>query len=156
MVVAAALEIWKDSPWFGVGGWGFRYLAVSHLPEQAVEKIAGLANVHNDPVQFLVEFGLIGNGLMALIVLVLARPVFFGGVSQRPALLFAAAGVMIVLLHSLIDLPFRCPAIIYAWLTTLALVGRLCGVAGRCPQGEALKFKSKVESDKKHGENENQ
>jgi len=65
MVVTAALEIWRDSPWFGVGGWGFRYLASSHLPERAVEKTAGLANVHNDPVQFLLEFGLVGSGLMA-------------------------------------------------------------------------------------------
>ena len=147
MVITAALEAWKDSPWFGVGGAGFRYLAASHLPGRAIEKTAGLANVHNDPVQFLLEFGLVGIGLMVLIIFVLARPLFRGRVSRRPALLFAAAGVFIVLLQSLIDLPFRCPAIIYAWLAMLTLVGRLCELAVRDRQRKYTEVLASVDPD---------
>jgi hypothetical protein len=128
-VMAAGVDVWKTSPWFGVGGWGFRYLVAMYLPSDAVMKTVGLANVHNDPLQFLAEFGLVGAGLMLAMVMVMARPLFEFGVSRRPSLVFAVTGVLVVLAHSLLDLPFRCPAIMYVWLVALGMSGRLCQVA---------------------------
>jgi hypothetical protein len=55
----AAVRIWQDHPWFGVGGWGYRYLLGHYLPPEEWSKVStGKANVHNDPLQFLAEFGL--------------------------------------------------------------------------------------------------
>jgi hypothetical protein len=125
-VMKAGMDVWRTSPWYGVGGWGFRYLVALYLPEDEVAKFAGLANVHNDPLQFLAEFGLVGAGLMLAIVMTMARPLFEFGISRRPALVFAVTGVVVVLAHSLLDLPFRCPAIMYVWLAALGMSGRLC------------------------------
>jgi hypothetical protein len=125
-VMAAGVDVWKTSPWFGVGGWGFRYLVALYLPADVVEKTLGLANVHNDPLQFLIEFGLVGAGLMLAIVMTMARPLFEYGISRRPSLVFAVTGVVVVLAHSLLDLPFRCPAIMYVWLAALGMSARLC------------------------------
>jgi O-antigen ligase len=143
----AAIEVWKSSPWFGVGGCGYRYMAAYYLPPALIVRSVGLANVHNDPLQFLAEFGLVGGGLMLVFVMTLARPIFRHGMLRRPALMFAVAGTAVVVGHSLVDLPFRCPAIIYSWLAILVIVGRLCelaGVAGPDPRLEGVRVSERT------------
>jgi O-antigen ligase len=130
----AAVDIWRDAPWFGVGGWGYRYLFPSYVddafweslsslnPEsQAIAK-TGKANVHNDPLQFLAEFGVVGGGLMALVVICLLVRIGACGWEEirRPGMLCPLVGAALTLLHSLVDLPFRSPAVLYLWLTVLA------------------------------------
>jgi amino acid transporter len=39
------------------------------------------------------------------------------------------AGLLLVGIFSAIDLPFRCPAILYTWVVVLAALTRLCGAS---------------------------
>jgi len=123
-MLQAAGNIWLDYPWFGCGGWGYRYLLPYELPEdswQSSSAAYGKANVHNDPAQFLAEFGAVGAGLMTVCVIGLARPALW--IRRRsPLTTLILAGAVLVVIHSLVDLPFRSPAITYAWLTALGCV----------------------------------
>lgn len=123
----AAIGIWKTYPAFGCGGWGYRYLMPYELPDddwQWASGGVGKANVHNDFLQFLAEFGAVGTGLMLLAALLILRPAS-GGASRRPLTAMALAGCALVVVHSMIDLPFRSPAILYAWLTVLVAASRI-------------------------------
>lgn len=130
--VETALKTWRDAPVFGVGGWGYRYMAGIHLPREewdrlthSGEDVVVTANVHNDPLQFLAEFGLVGLGLLTVTLLFLARPLFRRPISKDATTWFTLLGAVLVLLHSLIDLPFRCPAVLYSWLILVAGSGVL-------------------------------
>lgn len=119
-----AFQMWRDNPWFGVGGWGYRYLMAHYLPTDQWHRVSeGKANVHNDPAQFLSEFGAVGAGAMTGIVVTLVcsvgrRRKEFDAMVALPML-----GVGAVALQSLIDLPFRSPAVLYLWLIILAGAG---------------------------------
>jgi O-antigen ligase len=132
-LVRSALDIWTGNPWFGVGGWGFRYLLPYAQPVDDWQWTTGYgkSNVHNDSVQFLVEFGTVGAGLMTAAVAVLIAPVLRRTTRGRrvfqddPAVFFAWMGGGLVLLHSLIDLPFRSPAILLLFILAWAGAGVL-------------------------------
>jgi hypothetical protein len=125
----AAWRMWRDHPWYGVGGWGFRHLVAYYSPAsqwQEIEK-PGNANVHCDILQFLAEFGVIGclTGVAGLGVLFrpLARPAMW-----RSAVgMMGIAGLGGVVIFSLIDLPFRCPAVLWTWTSVVALLPRAVG-----------------------------
>lgn len=132
----SALSIWADHPAFGTGGWGYRYFAPLYIPRADWARITHdgedltiTANVHNDLAQFLAEFGAVGTGLLVLTVLLVVAPVFRSRPWQKPLLLFPLTGVALVLIHSFIDLPFRSPAVLYAWLCLLAGSGKLAAPA---------------------------
>ena len=136
----AALEIWKDHSWTGVGGWGFRRYVALYMSEDRWEYLqtSGRANVHNDALQFLCEHGVIGFGLMAALAIallvhaVVRLPLirretdpssglprsWFGSVSPCVWASFAAIAAMVV--HSTIDLPFRSIANTLVWFVLLA------------------------------------
>lgn len=137
----AAWRIWRDYPWFGVGGWGYRqYVAMPQYLEEGRQALfhRGAANVHNDVMQFLVEHGAIGLGLMLGAVAMLLVPVgkrlwlahesHFDGWSGDRWLFFRLSPITVMLLvatsltfvQSLIDLPFRSPAILVTWTIALA------------------------------------
>jgi len=148
-----ALEIWRDNPVFGVGGWGYRYLLAFYVPKEDWKTVVegfGKANVHCDVLQFLAEFGIIGSGLMLATLLALfvplRRPVVTAKVDRaeatvpdarvhgmrqggarraNPVLVMATIGLYLVVVFSLIDLPFRCPAILCTWVVVLAALPRL-------------------------------
>ena len=136
----AALEIWKDHSWTGVGGWGFRRYVALYMGEDRWEYLqtSGRANVHNDALQFLCEHGVIGFGLMAALAIALLGHAlvrlplirretdptsgrthsWFGSVSPCVWASFAAIAAMMV--HSTIDLPFRSIANTLVWFVLLA------------------------------------
>ncbi len=136
----AALEIWKDHSWTGVGGWGFRRYVALYMPEDRWHYLqtSGRANVHNDALQFLCEHGVIGFGLMAALALALLGHAlvrlplirretnsttgqprsWFESVSPCVWGAFAAIAAMAV--HSTIDLPFRSIANTLVWFVLLA------------------------------------
>jgi O-antigen ligase len=119
----AAFKMWQDHPVTGVGGWGFRYLLGWYIPpEQWREIRVGDASVHNDALQFLAEFGAVGAGLMAATVLVLLVPALKNRPWKKPLPLLALLGLGATASHSMIDLPFRSPAILYSWLAILAVL----------------------------------
>ena len=139
-LATAALDIWKDHPWTGVGGWGFRRYVALYMPEERWDYLReqGRANVHNDALQFLCEHGMIGFGLIAALALSLLahalvclpgirRDVdeatgrthsWFGSVSPCVWGCFAAIAAMAV--HSTVDLPFRSIANTLVWFILLA------------------------------------
>lgn len=119
--VLSAWEIWKDNPWFGVGGWGYRYLVSFYLDPSMWGALGrGRANVHNDFFQFLCEFGLVG---MSFLFMVFLPPVFRVFRDMRipahgdksfwsdPVRLSLGYGLLLMAAHSMIDLPFRSPAV---------------------------------------------
>ena len=73
-----AMTIFKEYPLFGIGGWGYRHLCMKYMTNDELKNLqtVGGANVHNDYLQFLCEHGIVGIGLLAVIVLLLAAPTF--------------------------------------------------------------------------------
>lgn len=127
----AAFDIWREHPWLGVGGWGYKYLVAGHVPEKywpALER-RGWANVHCDFLQFLAEFGLVGFGLLLGALGVLLRDAFDRRRCSRGAFWsMGMAGLALVVVFSAIDLPFRSPAILYLWVAMLAAMPMMCGM----------------------------
>ncbi|MDD4872438.1 MAG: O-antigen ligase family protein [Kiritimatiellae bacterium] len=122
--VVTARKIWNDNKLFGVGGWGYRHLVGTYMPEKAwVLLNVGRANVHNDFMQFLAEFGVVGLGLILLAVAVLFWPLFRYPMWNHPMILFPMLGVLLTCLHSAIDLPFRNAAVILSWTIILTAAG---------------------------------
>ena len=119
----AAVAIWREHPWFGVGGWGYKYLVASHVPKTQwplLEK-RGWANVHVDFLQFLAEFGLVGTGLLLAALGVLIRDLFAARQCRHNAFcVLGGVSLALTVVFSLVDIPFRCPAILYAWVALLA------------------------------------
>ncbi len=124
--IQAAFRMWQDHPWVGVGGWGYRYLIGHYLPPQEWRRITeGKANVHNDPMQFLVEFGLLGAGCLAGLVGLLGRAAWRARSGWSPVWVFPVVACLLVAAQSLIDLPFRSPAVLSLWFVLLAGVSRV-------------------------------
>ena len=124
----AALSIWRQHPWFGVGGWGYKYLVADEVAEKywpSLEK-RGWANTHCDPLQFLAEFGLVGAGLLGAALAVMARRVCRRECRRQALGVMCIVGLGLVVLFSLVDLPFRSPAILYTWIAVLAALPQVC------------------------------
>ena len=135
--VPTAYRMWAAQPAFGVGGWSYRYLVSQYLPMEDWKLATGTgqANVHNDFVQFLAEYGVVGAGAMLFIMLALlfacTKPlvqyqvpeyhhsVFFFRLPFVSLLTLAAALFMV--LDSVVDIPFRSPACMAVFC-----VGLLC------------------------------
>ena len=121
--VRAAAEMLSTHPVFGVGGWGYRYLLPDYVSEQEVQLLGeGRANAHCDPMQFLAEFGAFGFALMTAVVVTLLYPLLRAVRPIRPLVFVPALGLGATCLHSLVDLPFRSPAILYHWFAVLAVL----------------------------------
>jgi hypothetical protein len=134
-----AVSILSDYFWFGAGGWAHRYLGYTYVAPQNWSKLAeeGKANVHNDPLQFLGEFGLTGVALLALLVFINLAPLahYARRIPGRPLILFSLLGLMLILGYSFFDLPFRSPAILFKWTAFLASISRLAPhIPSRKPQ----------------------
>ncbi len=137
--VSFAWQLWWEHPWFGVGGGGYWHYACL-LQDEATRASwhRGGQQVHHDVVQLLAEHGVVGFGLLLAAVLVLLVPVVrrlrIAHVSQdegwseergllfraSPVTIFSLAGAGLIFLMSLVDSPFRSPAILVAWCLVLA------------------------------------
>ena len=142
-----ALQIWREHPVFGCGGWGYKHLCSSRLPEPVKVGIRagwgnGGANVHNDYLQFMVEHGAVGFVLLVAIAVMLVAPVCrawkrlsltarFLPVNRQPPppqALFALPGgafamlaaAVVPLVHAFGDCPLRSPAVLTLFFLTLA------------------------------------
>lgn len=141
---SSAIEIWRDHPVFGCGGWGYKhFLPFTRLDKKGLPQStwgAGSANVHNDYLQFLAEHGLAGvlcllAGIVLLVLPLSARwrrlidVTRFMPAKKQPifalpgsvfAMLLAAA---IPLVHAFADCPLRSPAVLTLFFVTLASAG---------------------------------
>ena len=144
--VSVATSIWKDHLLFGVGGWGYIHFCAPKMKELGLSvkdiQADGGINVHNDHLQFLMEHGLVGFGMMLAILVLLIRPVaqqwrvmvqesrFKKGkdLPPKPIQIFAlpAAPVFIlvavsaVMIHAFGDCPLRSCAILDLVFVSLA------------------------------------
>ncbi|MEI7947932.1 MAG: O-antigen ligase family protein [bacterium] len=142
--VSVSKKIIADYPFFGVGGWGYPVYQRAYMtPEEYKSmQIVGGSNVHNDTLQFLVEHGFVGFGLMLSFVLLLVIPLvreivrfcrlkhpgaYHPGTSGKshwfyripPVVVAVFAGTTATFLHSFGDLPFRSPAVLVVWLVAI-------------------------------------
>lgn len=128
--VKSAAEIWRDYPLFGVGGNSYREYVMQYVKDHKKRSLAiynrGMANVHNDFMQFLCEFGAVGAGLLVAVLVLLTVRIIRSRQWKNGFVLFGLLGLSGVLIHSLIDLPFRSPPIIIAFTVVLAAYGMLC------------------------------
>lgn len=112
--ISPAIDIIREYPVFGSGAWGYRWLVPMNLTDEDREfwESTGKANIHCDPIQFVSEFGFIGFSLLMGFVITLfvsARGI------RDPMPIWILTGTVCVCIHSVIDLPFRNPAILYLW-----------------------------------------
>ncbi|HAL91902.1 MAG TPA: hypothetical protein DCM68_02615 [Verrucomicrobia bacterium] len=128
----AALRSWREQPWFGLGGWGYKYRVAEHVPGKywkSLEKSGGGANVHVDFLQFLAEFGVVGISLILGAVGVMLSDWFRPGVHRGALWTLGGCGIALTVAASAVDIPFRSPAILYTWLAVLAAVPQACAQA---------------------------
>jgi len=102
-------------------------LGILYLPAQShrLLQTPGAANTHNDLLQFLSEFGLVGVALLWISIGIMAAPLIRYPLHtwRSPRVFFSLLGLLVILIHSAVDLPFRCPAVLFLWTLTLALAG---------------------------------
>ena len=124
----AAVAVWREQPWFGVGGWGYKHRVAAHVPESLWGMLTtrGWANAHFDLLQFLAEFGVVGLGLLLGALGVMAGAWFAPGRREGSLWRMGTAGLLLVGVFSVVDLPFRCPAILYSWVAVLAALPQVC------------------------------
>ena len=122
-----AIGILRDHPWFGAGGWAARHLGMMYVPARLhpLLQTDGAANTHNDLLQFLSEFGFVGMALLGGVIAIMAAPMVNNSraIMQSPRVFFCLLGLLLVMIHSTVDLPFRSPAVLFLWTLTLALTG---------------------------------
>lgn len=144
--VQVATSIWKDHPLFGVGGWGYIHFCAPKMKELGLSvkgiQTDGGINVHNDHLQFLMEHGLVGFGIMLALLALLVRPIaqqwnalvrvsrFKKGkdLPPKPVQIFALpaapffilVAVSAVMIHAFGDCPLRSCAILDLVFISLA------------------------------------
>ena len=144
--VQVAASIWKDHPLFGVGGWGYTHFCADKMKELEIPlrelQRDGGTNVHNDHLQFLMEHGLAGYGLMLAILVILLYPIVkqWRGMVQelrfkkgkdlppKPIRIFALpspvffilVAMSAVMIHAFCDCPLRSCAVLDVLFVSLA------------------------------------
>ena len=100
-----AIDVWRTSPWIGVGAMKFAPVVFSIDPLDVHRPLDMYA--HNTALQLLAEFGLVGAGAFALSVFAWICQVF-----SRRRQLEAADGLMLVILgvlgiHAMLEFPLH-------------------------------------------------
>lgn len=136
-----ATQIWREHLLFGCGGWGYARICDEMIPA-GTYRAPGSAHVHNDHLQFLVEHGLVGYGLLVATVVLLLLPVCrswitlskgvrFLPVRRQPpppqsffalpgAAFAALVAAAVPLVHAFGDCPLRSPAVLTLFYAALA------------------------------------
>lgn len=125
------LDVWQSSittlanyPLFGSGAGTFAVAAQPYKPRELGE--TRLGHAHNDYLEFLVEYGLLGGGILLVMLLKLIRSLgtvykFDASRGGSTVLWGASIGVVSILLHGVVDFNLQIPANAL-WFCTLAAV----------------------------------
>lgn len=129
-----ALKIWRDNPWVGVGPGHFDYRFGMYRPE-AVQ--ARPDRAHNDFLNALADWGLVGTGLVMLALgwttvgvvktwpHVKKTPRDIGGNASSTKFAFvlgASLALVAILIHSMVDFNMHIPANALIAVTLMALL----------------------------------
>ncbi len=125
LMINEALTIWRDNPVWGVGAGTFGLVRPYYQSDALAAH--GVLHVHCEPIQLLAEWGTLGTLLVAVLCGFVGWTLFrstdrLSGSRPRYSELESVAflvGVLTVLVHSLVDFPFRAPLIL--WTTALWL-----------------------------------
>ena len=138
-----SVELFKEYPLFGCGGWGYKHLCLNKLAPMEIKRMGvGAANVHNDYLQFLCEHGVIGLGCLVGIFFCLVVPLFrdWGRLHRAarfmspdnapsspraiyccpPGVIWTLLGSFAVAFHAVADAPLRSGAVLGLFFTALA------------------------------------
>lgn len=120
LATTAALEMLDDHWARGVGAGSFHFLFPTYQarhPELYVRngEQRYWEHAHNDLVQFPIELGAIGIGLLFLIAGYWIRSLLRDRFWRSPLSAAAATGVGLTLAGAWWDFPFQCPAILTTW-----------------------------------------
>lgn len=139
----AAVEIWLEEPWFGAGGWGYKYRVADYVPEKFWDNLSrrGWANTHMDALQFLAEFGVAGTGLLLGALAAMVARLVGPGVRRGALWTMGVGGLILVVGFSLMDLPFRCPAILLTWVAALGALPAACAAPAATRRSESTGWK---------------
>jgi len=136
----AALSIWQQHPWSGVGADGFyHYVALAVTQDQWGLIEQDRASVFSDGIQLLCEYGVFGIGLILAAIIALLVPLCHRArvLWQRkmghetsghaafllrlpPIVVAGCVAVVLCSLESFIASPFRTPAVMLSWVCVLA------------------------------------
>ena len=128
-----AIRIWRDHFWFGVGPAHFDYRFPAYRPEE-VQARAGYA--HNDYLQTLAEWGVVGTSLIVVSFVLLfwgvlktwryvcrEQSAFGTKPGNRAAFVMGASiGLVAILVHSVTDFNMHVPANAIVAVTLMALL----------------------------------
>ncbi|MDD4622704.1 MAG: O-antigen ligase family protein [Kiritimatiellae bacterium] len=146
----AAVRIWEDYPWTGVGADGFRhFVGLVINPKDWGLIMDNKPYVYNDWLQALCEYGVLGSGLLLAAAVMMAVPV---GYRARIAMLFGTGdendgrvyllrispvvfcgvlALLMCLLESFISNPLRAPGCLLSWTCVTASLSAFLPAQGR-------------------------
>lgn len=136
-------EMAQDRLWTGWGAGSFRYVFpryqirepslfyARHHPKRGWSGRKFYRYAHNDILQFLAEYGVVGVSLLLVAILSFLLPLWSAFRSSPFALLFFGAGLACVFGHAFLDFIFHSPAYWVAFVGGLALVSRLLQLESR-------------------------
>lgn len=105
-------QLFKERPWTGYGAGNFELVYPSAA---AVDMQISWPHAHNDPLEFMMEWGVWAIGLLgSTLALVFSRR------WPREMWLTVVMPLTAVLVHSWFDFPLQIPAVAAAWLIVLA------------------------------------
>jgi O-antigen ligase len=122
LIWQAALAVWRENPWWGVGPAHFDYRFGQHRPGEVQLRPV---RAHNDFLNTLTDWGVVGAGIVASACVLLIVGVFktwrfvrgsvndLGGGKNRNRFAFvlgASAGLLAILVHSAVDFNMHIPA----------------------------------------------
>ena len=113
-VVQVTWKLFLSRPWTGYGAGTFDQVYPSANP---TDMGVFWPHAHNDPVQFAMEWGMVGPVALGWILWLLLRRRW-----TEDQWLRAVLPVVTVLAHSWVDFPLQIPAVAAAWLLTMAML----------------------------------
>ena len=139
--MTAAVKIWQDHPWVGVGADGFRHFVGTVVGDKDWRLLkVDPSCVYNDCMQLLCEYGLLGFGLLLSAAVTLMVPICHrarvawkcGDIDDNehriflfrisPVVLTGVIATGICFAESWFGSPLRSPSVLVSWVIVLAVL----------------------------------
>lgn len=118
-------EAWQSQPWFGAGLGSFNRVNDALMTLSNVHLTLPVGAAHNVVLQWLVQQGVAGLGLMSLIIAAIHVPILSKlarhGTGSRSLLRLAVCASGLVIAHGMVDYALELPSIVWTWSFILGL-----------------------------------